>query len=87
MNFKRHARSLSRHRVRATALIPLLVAWVWTCAGVRALPQEPLPAKPAPAAEDAKPAEPEAPAWLGIVMEVARNLDADEDEKPPPGVG
>ena len=43
----------------------------------------------APAVELALPANAaaDAPAWLGIVMEVSRNLDLDEDEKPLPGVG
>ena len=83
----------AHRRSRAAVLTGLLGAWLAACA----LPQEAPPArpvqppaevKPAPAAaEEGKPAEPEAPAWLGIVMEVTRNLDLDEDEKPLPGVG
>ena len=76
--------AFSSHRPRAAALALVLGAWVCVCPADRALAQ----VKPAPAAEEeAKPAEPETPAWLGIVMEVTRNLDLDEDEKPLPGVG
>ena len=77
----------------AAFIAPLLGAWVWVCAWDCATAQDappvaPAQVKPAPAAaEEAKPAEVESPAWLGIVMEVARALDVDEDEKPLPGVG
>ena len=67
-------------------LAPLLTAAVWAC-GARA--QDALPAQGKAAADEVQPAaaEVEAPAWLGILMEVARNQDLDEDEKPLPGVG
>ncbi len=67
-------------------LAPLLTAAVWAC-GARA--QDALPAPGKAAADEVQPAaaEVEAPAWLGILMEVARNQDLDEDEKPLPGVG
>ena len=63
----------------------LLSGWVAVCA----LAQDALPGKAAPAiaADEVKPADAEAPAWLGIVMEVARNPDPDDEEKPLPGVG
>ena len=47
--------------------------------------------KPAAVAIEVAPApangEADAPPWLGIMMEVSRNQNLDDDEKPPPGVG
>ena len=91
----RNPSAFPSRRSRPAVLALLLGAWVFACAGDRALPQDappgaPVQGKPAPAlVEEAKPAnaEPEAPAWLGILMEVTRNLDLDEGEKPLPGVG
>ena len=61
---------------------------MWACVPSPAQPQDVAPAQVKPAAADeAKPVEAEAPAWLGIVMEVTRNADMDDDEKPLPGVG
>ena len=81
----------AHRRSGAAVLTALLGAWVSAGAWAQeAPPIAPAQIRPAPAAaDDAKPAnaEPEAPAWLGILMEVTRNLDGDEDEKPLPGVG
>ena len=84
------------HRRSFAAALGLL-AWVCLCGAARsveapasepALPQVVVKAAGG-AAELAKPenADATAPAWLGIVMEVTRNLDLEEDEKPLPGVG
>ena len=82
-------------RIFARVLAPLL----WICGSGAAWPAEDPAAGPAlpqvevkagvVAAEIVQPAIPDAAAvaWLGIVMEVTRNLDLEEDEKPLPGVG
>ncbi len=81
----------AHRRSGAAVLTALLGAWLSAGALAQDVPPvAPAQVKAAPAAaDDGKPAEaePEAPAWLGIVMEVTRNLDLDEDEKPLPGVG